>query len=303
MGKLRLKRRVPIYPNVPAHLNKICEGFMNVAASTVGPVPPDPVTGWVGNFAVDGSWDRAIQQYGVVDHTAPFGATQCYLHRYPVGQVGGSGAGGLYMWPGSETSVFYDEIYVARYEKFVGNGGPTPQYENHPIGTKFGWIGSGNDSGSNQSFVMLPNPTSTQGLFSSLHLGLYQQALFSGHPNRPQNGPNGALYPIVVGEWFLLEYYAKINSLASVNGPYSGIYGGSTDIMLADGLFKLWVTPLTNLGPSLLMLDYNDVCWRDSTYSNRFKFHNDNYTWGGGTNVSKVQQDDILMARMALFAA
>jgi hypothetical protein len=236
------------HPNEPA-------GFIRIAEHNMSSMPSYPRS--LGGLA--GSWYSYPQNDPDLviinpDTTAPESPPNTIRTRFPQGLNGGSAPVNMGGWDvaGSGPAGQKSEVYISLWVKVLG-----PDYENHPVGTKMGFIAYGESPtlAQNQGVFRLKG-SGGQSIMPSYRLEFHQQ----NHVARVLT-QNGTQMPMTMGSWHHWEAYLKLNTLGQANG-----------------IFKWWMD-------GNLAFDYSDVVYINTGNTNKFHGWKWNPTWGGTGNV------------------
>lgn len=195
------------------------------------------------------------------DTSAPESPPLTIRTRFPSNLNGGSAPVNLGGWDaaGSGPAGQKSKVYISMWVKILGN-----DYENHPVGTKMGFIAYGEATtlAQNQGVFRLKG-TGNQSINSSYKVEVHQQ----NHVNRVLvQQISGNI--MTVGVWHHWEMVMELNTLGQ-----------------ADGILKWWVD-------GNLAMDYDDVQYITPGNLQRFHGYKWNPTWGGTGN--RRTRDDFI---------
>lgn len=206
--------------------------------------------------AIHGSWWE--WEYGnprtiLYDEPAPQSHGFFRTH-YEEGRSGGTAPVNWGGWDGHTTE--YEEIYFSQWIRLVGD-----DFESHPVGTKLGFfgVGEGPEFAANEGFFFLQS-----GLRESFWIRFNQQGTSARNLN-----PNVYTGPVIfAGEWHHLEMYGRVNDIGQENG-----------------VMQMWVD-------GRLVVDYDDVIFRNQENPWAWYAYKCNPTWGGA-GYTKSRDDYI----------
>ncbi|MGE0352560.1 MAG: polysaccharide lyase [Gemmatimonadales bacterium] len=141
-------------------------------------------------------------------------------------------------------------------------------YENHSLGTKFGWVGYGVDPNKtqNQSTFMIMGTGRPGAKLTAMRIQ-YRQQGHTGEQNWLQNLDRR---PVVrVGEWQQLEAVFRLN-----------------DIGQSNGTLDVWVN-------GIQVMHHTTMTFRTRAAPNGFTLWYFNPTYGGGANQVRDRQDEV----------
>lgn len=247
------------------------QGYSAFAVNPMNEIPPFGAgpSGTSGNWYQypQGDPDVTIQSA----NNAPRSPNSVIQTRFNTGLPGGSAPVDLGGWdatglPAGEKS----KVYLSIWLRIVGN-----DFENHPTGSKMGFIAYGRSvaSGQNEGFFsLLGNGSQTPA--SSFRIQFNQQ----GPTLRVLPGNTGANATFTVGTWHHWEAVWELNS-----GP--GV---------ADGIFRWWQD-------GILIASYSDIVYLTQGNTVGFNLWKWNPTWGGQngpvrTRPDYIQIDDVYLS-------
>lgn len=249
----------------PADTENPGEGGGGLPLIAEGPHDAEPSSGregWTGGWrAPSFRHARVVKDTGA---SAPFDA---YIRtRYPSGMRDGSGPVHWYGW--HEDGPF-TELRHVRIQKWIRIGGDRSDFESHPVGTKMGFMGAGACSGARAELY----PLLEGGLRSSFSIRILQQ--FLDRKVMGQNVTNERV--IQAGEWQKWEYELILN-----------------DVGQSNGVMRLEVD-------GQLLIDYDDVKYRNGSHPCGLQVWRWNPTWGGSSNAVKSREDHIDIAEVKIW--
>lgn len=201
------------------------------------------------------------------DPTAPQSPPGVLSTRFRVGMLGGRGPAN---WGGWGTEWFpagqMKKLYLSMWLKIVGDG-----YENHPTGTKMGFIAFGRDpsKGANEAFFSM-NGDGSQTPHNSLPLNFQQQ----GHI--PRGRVIVTRHNITTGAWHHWEAVFELNELGRRNGVVRWWQDGE------------------------LILARDDMVYITPGNTNGFNLFKWNPTWGGRSGPVKERDDFVYIDHLYL---
>jgi hypothetical protein len=202
------------------------------------------------------------------DPSAPVSPDSVIAALFPTGWVGGTAPVNWGGWDATDTK--YRRVYLSVWIKIQG-----PDYENHLVGTKAGFIGVGMDPnvGNNQLVLHLNNGTGVMGAIQSQ---MQVDFKIQGIP-QPNGTVNRIMYQNVnrsplftCGTWHHWELVLIVNTMGQ-----------------ADGQLFWWID-------GTKVIDYRDVTYITPSTPNPFFFYKFNPTWGG-TGGTRTRNDVILI--------
>ncbi len=194
------------------------------------------------------------------DLTAPASVPNTMQSRYPAGLVGGRAPVLVSGWDANNRA--YSKFYMSLWIKIRG-----PDYENHPVGTKLGFIAYNQNQGTAQNqgtFFLTGN--STVNIASSFQVQFNQQSPV----NRNLKQNVSSQKAMTVGPWHHWEAVFEANTPAVPNG-----------------VLKMWID-------GLKVIDYSDVLYLDAARTLGFYKWTWNPTWGG-IGSTKTRDDFIII--------
>jgi hypothetical protein len=167
--------------------------------------------------------------------------------RFRSGIKGGNGPVNFGGW--ESTTKQKSKVYLSIWIRIRGTG-----YENHPVGTKMGFLSYGDNVSQtqNQGFFILQGYNG-QGVKNNFNISFNQQNIVTR--NLIQNVNSSRLF--TAGPWHHFEAVFEVNTIGQSNGRY-----------------KLWID-------GVKVSDYNNVMYITSSKPNKFNYWKWNPTWGG----------------------
>ena len=223
--------------------------------------PSSGNAGWEGNWRAPSFGNASMVEDGGAD--GPFDA---YVRtRYPEGMKDGRGPVHWYGWHANGP---YTELQHVRIEKWMRIGGERSDFESHPVGTKMGFMGAGACDGARAELY----PLLEGGLRESFQLRVVQQ--FLDRKNMTQNVTSERV--IEAGTWQRWEYELILN-----------------DVGESNGVMRVTVD-------DQVIIDYDNVKYRNSHHSCGLQVWRWNPTWGGSSNAVKSRDDYIDIAEVTI---
>jgi hypothetical protein len=201
------------------------------------------------------------------DPTAPQSPPSVFSTRFREGTLGGRGP---VNWGGWDAAAFPEgqkqKIYLSMWIKIVGE-----DYENHPTGTKMGFIAVGRDPkrGENETFFSIKG-NGTQSPQRSLPLVLVEQA-----PIRPGMTIQ-TRQEMTTNAWHHWEAIFELNELGRRNGKFRWWQDGELVLSRDD---MVYIIPGNEVG-------FNHFKW--------------NPTWGGKSGPVKRRDDFMFIDHLYL---
>lgn len=183
-----------------------------------------------------------------------------YQTRFPAGLAAGVAPANFGGYDAQRREL--SGIYLSEWIQIVG-----PTFENHPAGTKVGFLAVGRpvSGGENETFLFLTNPAGVQTFQSAFPMEIRQQGIpqpnGSVTRNLGQNVDRRAL--MTAGGWHHWEVALTLNTLGQ-----------------ADGTARMWID-------GVLVLSYSNVVFRTAAYPRGFTLYKWNPTWGGKAGFTK----------------
>jgi len=186
--------------------------------------------------------------------------------RFPAGFKAGFAPVNFGGWQTKTTPK--SKVYLSIWLRIRGSG-----YENHPVGTKLGFMSYGDpvSATQNQGFFMLEG-TGTQAVASAFSLRFNQQNIVTRNllPNI------NASKLLTAGPWHHIEAVFEVNVIGQ-----------------RDGRFRMWIDNTQVAG-------YTDVVYITPLKPNKFNYWKWNPTWGGvggvRTRTDYIDVDHIYMS-------
>lgn len=253
----------------PEHVHEP-SGFVPIAVHGFDSLPPAGPPGVCKAPGIEeGCWfsyDPGGNLSVVSEPGAPASPPGVLQVLFPVGVEPGGGVGLFQGWDrdGGQDNAEYRAVYESGWVRVPSSG-----FEMNAVGVKFlGYLGvarAGGDGPPTQVYFFFGNHpyTGRPEVRKATGLGVVQQ----GNQDRrmDQNMDRQPLFTF--GEWHHYEYLMTLN-----------------DLGVANGTVKVWLD-------GRLILEYDDVVWRDSANPSGFWGRRWDPIWGGGGDSPKSRDD------------